>query len=119
MGDHNNHESDEEIELNSNRSNIRNKTIKSKSIVSLKSNALDNSQDKDQAQLNYGMHNWTRKHFWGLHILTFILTVCCSWSLLFWINIHSGISMKETQLIKFTFFCNRNGTRDNSSLGSQ
>ena len=100
MDNHNNHESNEEIDDSkgcSKRSNIRNHTVKSsKSMASLKSNDTD-TQDKDK--MNYGMHNWTRRHFWALHILTFLLAVSCSWSLLFWINIHSGISMKETQLI--------------------
>ena len=96
MDNHDNHESNEEIDDSkgcSKRSNIRNHTVKSsKSMASLKSN--NDTQDKDK--MNYGMHNWTRRHFWALHILTFLLAVSCSWSLLFWINIHSGISIKET-----------------------
>ena len=72
-------------------------------MASLKSNAVD-TDTQDKEKMNQGMHHWTRRHFWALHILTFLLAVSCSWSLLFWINIHSGISMKETQLIAFTIF---------------
>ena len=47
---------------------------------------------KENQDANNVMHSWTRRHFWALHLLTFLLAVSCSWSLLFWINSHSGLS---------------------------
>ena len=71
-------------------SGTRNTSMKNKSHASLHILHTDTFEEKEKA--NHGMHAWTRRHFWALHILTFLLAVSCSWSLLFWINLESGIS---------------------------
>ena len=57
-------------------------------------NTVRHSVIQQNQNVNNVMHNWTRRHFWLLHLLTFLLAVSCSWSVLFWINSRSGISKK-------------------------
>ena len=62
-----------------------------RSIIISFSTSSENIEEKEA--VNDTKHNWTRRHFWALHIATFVIAFSASAALIFWLNDYSGISM--------------------------